>query len=109
MIQDVAAKMPKLTTGGLSDNDLGALNKEIQILMQNTNQLANLIPADTSKLNQAMAFFAGASQAVNSTLAGKAPTLDQVAAQTILIQFANGMTGGIAYWQGQQSVPAVVK
>lgn len=107
-IQDVAAKLPKLTTGGLSDADLGSLNTEIGVLAQNTTVLKGLIPADTSKLDLALSFFAGASQAVNSTLAGKAPTLDQVAATTVLIQFANGLSGGIGYWQGKSSaiVPA---
>jgi len=106
MIQDVAAKIPKVFTGGLSDNDLGVLNKEVGILAQNTTYLKAIVPADSSKLDQALSFLAGLNQAINSTLAGKAPTMDQVAGQTVAIQFANGLTGGIGYWQGANSVVA---
>lgn len=107
VVQDVAAKLPTITSASLTDADRGKLAGEIKLLASNTTLLKSLVPADSQKLDTAFAYFSGALTALSATTGGKAPTVDQQIANTAIIQFANGLLGGVGYWQGVKSVPTV--
>lgn len=104
---DVAAKLPHLNDGSLSPSDMGVLQGELDSVKAALPDLAKLFPLDSRRLSDAEAFLAGIISS-NATLnGGKAPTLDQVAANTALIDFANGLKDGVGYFHGKQSVPKV--
>jgi len=102
-IQDVAAKLPQINSGKLTSTDMGVLSGEIQKLSVNSTLLAKLVPADSSKLEQAAAFLSGVIQSNASLNGGKAPTVDQVVATTAITDFSNGLLDGIGYWRGVRS------
>lgn len=103
-IQDVAAKLPLINSGKLTPNDMGVLSGELQLLARNSQILRNLYPTDSTKLDHAHAFLAGVIQSNAALNGGRAPTADQVLATTALTDFSNGLTDGIEYWKGRDSV-----
>lgn len=103
-IRDVAAKLPQINSGKLTSTDMGVLSGELQKLAQNSDLLAKLVPADSSKLEQAAAFLSGVIQSNAALNGGKAPTVDQVVATTAITDFCNGLLDGIGYFQGRKSV-----
>lgn len=104
VIQDVAAKLPLINSGKLTSTDMGVLSGELQKLSKNSTLLAKLVPTDSKKLEQAASFLAGVIQSNAALNGGRAPTVDQVVATTAIIDFCNGLTDGIGYWQGRKSV-----
>lgn len=105
-IQQVAVKLPLINDASLSDTDRGVLVGNIKVLIANNTLLKSAVPADSSKLDSAIAFLSGALSSSSSVNGGKSPTMDAVAANTALIQFSNGLLGGIQFWQGKHSVVA---
>ncbi len=100
MINDVATKLPLLTTGGLTDNDLGVLRGELNILESNTVLLAKLVPKDGSALAEAQTVLAGILSSMQTATGGKVPTINTL----VVMQFSQGLTNGIEYWKGKRSV-----
>ena len=107
-IQDVSAKLPQINSGKLTSTDMGVLSGEVQKLATNSTLLAKLVPADSSKLEQAASFLSGVIQSNASLNGGRSPTVDQVIATTAITGFCNGLLDGIGYWQGRKSVTAPV-
>ena len=83
---------------------MGVLSGELHKLASNSTLLAKMVPADSNKLEQAAAFLSGVIQSNAALNGGRAPTVDQVVATTALTDFCNGLTDGIGYWNGRQSV-----
>jgi hypothetical protein len=102
---DVAAKLPHLNDGTLTPKDMGVLQGELNTVQSTLPDLANLFPADSQHISDAEAFLAGVISSNASLNGGKAPTLDQVADNTALIDFANGIKDGDGYFHGKASVP----
>ena len=99
-IKDVATKLPLLTTGGLTDNDLGVLRGELNILESNTTLLAGVVAKDGTALSEAQAILAGIISSMQTANGGKVPTINTL----VVMQFSQGLTNGISFWQGKQSV-----
>lgn len=106
LIQDAAAKLPQINSGKLTSTDMGVLSGELQKLAANSTLLAKVVPADSTKLDQAASFLAGVIQSNAALNGGRAPTVDQVVATTAITDFCNGLLDGIGYWQGRRSVTA---
>lgn len=104
LIQDVAGKLPQVNSGKLTSTDMGVLSGELQKLAKNSTLLAKLVPADSTKLDQAASFLAGVIQSNAALNGGRAPTVDQMVATTAITDFCNGLVDGIGYWQGRKSV-----
>ncbi len=100
MIKDVGIKLPLLTTGGLTDRDIGILRGQLNILEANTTLLAKLVPKDASALAEAQAFLAGLISSMQTATGGKVPTVNTL----VVMQFSQGLNNGIDYWQGKHSV-----
>jgi hypothetical protein len=101
-IKDVAIKLPLLTTGGLTDFDLGTLRRELNTLESNTTFLKGIVAKDGTALSNAQAILAGFISSTQTANGGKVPSINTLA----VMQFSQGLTNGIAYWQGKQPVPA---
>lgn len=103
-LQDVASKLPQLNSGKLTPSDMGVLSAELANVQSQIPLLKGIAPADSTALEDAKAFLAGVIVSNASLNGGKAPTVDQLLATTLLTDFSSGLTDGIAYWQGAHSV-----
>jgi predicted nucleic acid-binding protein len=103
-LQDIASKLPSLNSATLTPAARGALTAELQNVQGQLTLLKGLVPTDTATLDNAEAFIAGVLQSNASLIGGRAPTADQMIASTALLDFANGLTDGISFWQGKQTI-----
>lgn len=103
IIDDVAAKLPLLNTGQLSDNDLGKLGGELKLLKDNFGLLKNLFPADSAKLDKANVLVSGWISGQGKANGG-VTALPGIVADGVLQQFSSGLTGGEKYWAGFHGV-----
>jgi hypothetical protein len=103
-LQDIAAKLPTINSATLTAAQRGAFDQELQNFLNQLTLLKGLMPADSVKLSDAFAFISAAISQNAALNGGAAPTADQLLATTALTDFADGLTYGIAYYQGAHTV-----
>ena len=104
VLNDVAQKIPLINTGKLTPSDFGALSGELTQLRLKTIDLTKVDPANSEKYAQADAFLSSIISSNAALSGGRAPTASNALATVTLTQFSNGLTDGVLFWQGRQSV-----
>lgn len=100
-LQDLAKALPDIPSGKVSAFDMGVLNAELQAINQ-----ASVDPdlaKNSSALSQIGSLISAAVQS-NASNSGGNPTITTAILTADLTDFANGITHGIEFWRGQQTV-----
>lgn len=99
-LQDFAAALPLIPLGKVSPYQMGVINAELQPLVA----AAASKPQYAQVFSQIGNFISAASQLSGNGLGSAAPTAEAGLAVAECTDFGNGITEGIQFWQGQQSV-----
>ena len=99
-LQDFVTALPGIPLGKVSPYQLGVLNAELKPLAG----AAAANPTGASIYNQIGAAISGLSQLAGANSGASAPTAEQGVLVAEFTDFANGVTAGVQFWQGQQSV-----
>lgn len=99
-VLDISHKLALVPGGTLTPADYGTLSGEVDQVRSALKgaQLANDVPTEPSSSYAAIdAFLSGVASGNASASAGRAPTVNEGIALTVIVQFTNGLADGVAF------------